>query len=86
MTWNLYLNRVSIATFATLSLGSIFVAATPASAEVEYPWCLMPNRFTPQSCTFTTLEQCRATQAGNVGFCDRNPRSVAATQTPKRRR
>jgi hypothetical protein len=77
--------RLLLAALAALSLGSILVTATPASAEIEYPWCLMPNRFTPQSCTFTTLEQCMATQQGNVGFCARNPRYVAA-QTPRQRR
>jgi hypothetical protein len=82
---NLPLKPLLLATFAALSLGSIVAASTPASAEIEYPWCLMPNRFTPQSCTFTTWEQCMETQRGNVGFCDRNPRYVA-TQTPKRRR
>jgi hypothetical protein len=85
MHQNRPMKRILLATFAALSLGSIFGTATPAMAEIEYPWCLMPNRFTPQSCTFSTLEQCRATQQGNVGFCDRNPRYVAA-QTPKRRR
>lgn len=76
---------IALASLATLTLVSAVATATSASAEIEYPWCLMPNRFTPQSCTFSTLEQCKATEAGNSGFCARNPR-YTATQPVRQRR
>jgi Protein of unknown function (DUF3551) len=78
------LKRTTFAGVAALTLG-IFAAATPAAAEIEYPWCLMPGRFTPASCTFTTLEQCKATSFGNIGYCDRNPRYVPAQMSKRRR-
>jgi hypothetical protein len=67
-----------------MSLASILVSA-PASAEIEYPYCMMQGRNTPQSCTFTTKEQCRASLAGAAGYCDTNPRYIAASR-PKQRR
>jgi hypothetical protein len=70
---------------AALSLASMLAAAAPASAGIEYPWCMMQGRNTPQSCTFTTKEQCRASLAGNSGFCDLNPRYIAARQVKQRR-
>jgi hypothetical protein len=73
-----------LAAFALLSLASIVVAAT-ASAEIEYPWCMMQGKNTPQSCSFTTKEQCRASLSGGAGYCDTNPRYVAAPR-PKQRR
>jgi hypothetical protein len=64
---------------------SLLAIASPASADVEYPWCMMQGRHTPQSCTFTTVEQCRASLAGSAGYCDRNPRYIAARPVKPRR-
>lgn len=76
--WNGTLAAAAIATAALLS------ASIPASsAGVEYPYCMMPGRFTPQSCTFTTLDQCRASLVPGAGFCDRNPRYVATKPQPR---
>ena len=77
-THNSQLNATRLTSAGLLSLAWILAAAGPASAEIEYPWCMMQGRNTPQSCTFTTLEQCRASLAGNSGFCDPNPRYTAA--------
>lgn len=60
-------------------------AVNEARAGVEYPYCLVPSRFTVGTCYYSTLEQCQAAASGNVGFCDKNPRYVAAEQTRKRR-
>ena len=57
--------------------------ANDARADVEYPYCLVPSRYTVGTCYYSTLEQCRAAASGNVGFCDRNPRYFAA-QAPAR--
>ena len=60
----------AIAVLALCTLGS----ATGARAEVEYPWCVMPSRFTVGTCYYATLEQCMAAASGNVGTCVRNSR------------
>jgi Protein of unknown function (DUF3551) len=41
----------------------------------------VPSLFTVGTCTYSTLEQCRAAASGNVGTCDRNPRCVAQVPT-----
>ena len=53
----------------------------PAQAY-EYPWCGYMSLFQgyQQSCTFNTLEQCRAFVTTN-GYCDTNPRGALA-RTP----
>ena len=79
------LNSTKLTGLALLSLVSIVGAAAPASAGIEYPYCLMQGRFSPQSCTFTTLEQCKASLFANSGYCDRNPRYVAAPPVKQRR-
>jgi Protein of unknown function (DUF3551) len=68
----------ALAALALCALGS----ASDARADVEYPYCLVPSLFTVGTCTYATLEQCRAAASGNVGSCDRNPRYVA--QVPAR--
>jgi hypothetical protein len=75
-------NRAIIAAGLT-SVGLLFVAVPkPAQADIEYPWCGYISVFQgqQQSCTFNTLEQCRAFTAGN-GYCDTNPRGALA-RTP----
>ena len=78
---NRTLAAVTIAAAALLS-----VSIPASSAGIEYPYCMMPGRFTPQSCTFTTLAQCRASLVPGAGFCDRNPRYVPREPQPRRRR
>jgi Protein of unknown function (DUF3551) len=68
----------ALAALALCALGF----ASDARADVEYPYCLVPSLFTVGTCTYATLEQCRAAAAGNIGSCDRNPRYVA--QVPAR--
>ena len=69
---------LALAALAVTALGF----ANDAKAGVEYPYCLVPSRFTVGTCYYSTLEQCRAAASGNVGSCERNPRYVA--QTPAR--
>jgi len=62
----------------------LLLAVLPARAEVEYAWCGYMNIFQgqQQSCSFNTLEQCRAYVTQN-GYCDTNPRGpLARTATP----
>ena len=67
------MRRLLMAALVLGALGSV----TEARAEVDYPWCLVPSRFTVGTCYYSTLEQCRAAAFGNTGSCDRNHRYVA---------
>lgn len=69
---------------ALLSAAAVLTTAAPASAEIQYPWCVMQGEYTPQSCTFMTVEQCRASLNG-ASYCERNPRATVAPP-PKPRR
>ena len=78
----------AITAAAALSIGLLSVALPqPARADVEYPWCGYFPMFQgfQQSCSFNTLEQCRAFVSPS-GYCDTNPRGSLArtpmTQTP----
>lgn len=63
-----------------LSFG-LLLAALPGPAQAyEYPWCGYMNLGRggqQQSCTFSTLQQCRAFVSPN-GYCDTNPRGPLA--------
>jgi hypothetical protein len=53
-------------------------------AGVEYPWCgFVSTQGGSQSCTFATIDQCRAYVAG-AGFCQANPRASALAEMPTR--
>jgi len=62
--------RIAVAT-----LGALLAAAVPDGASAQdYPWCAdMGKDIGATSCSFTTLEQCRATVSGVGGFCMQNP-------------
>src|SRR6516165_2584736 len=65
----------SIALMALLTLASIFIAAVPARAESN-PFCLAGGEDNALRCEYTTLEQCRATASGGLGYCVMNPAST----------
>lgn len=65
-----------LATAAIAVAASLSASLPAASAGIEYPYCMMPGRFISQSCTFTTLAQCRASLVPGSGSCERNPRYV----------
>jgi hypothetical protein len=77
--------RATLTGVVLLGTALILAATAPASAEIEYPWCMMQGKGTPQSCSFTTREQCRASLAGGAGYCDNNPRYSAPRPAQKRR-
>jgi hypothetical protein len=69
------------------------LAATPAAAEVQYPWCAQYSGGAEGSgatnCGFTTWQQCWDTVAGGrVGDCFQNPayQGVTAPQRPHKKR
>ena len=53
---------------ATIGVSVAVGAATPASAEVQYPWCAQYRK--PLDANY---QQCRETVSGIGGFCYRNP-------------
>ena len=74
--------------FLLVAAATVFAATLtttgPVRAEVEYAWCgFLSIQGGAQSCTFATIDQCRAYVAGS-GFCDRNPRASALAEMPKR--
>ncbi|WP_374991513.1 DUF3551 domain-containing protein [Bradyrhizobium sp. LHD-71] len=78
----MFIHSTRLAALALLSLASVVTNPAPAAAGVEYPFCMMQGRHTPQSCTFTTIEQCRASLVANSGFCEKNPRYFAVRPGP----
>jgi hypothetical protein len=60
-----------------------------ASQAYDGPWCAVTNvgRAVHENCSMRTLEMCRQEViAGNRGFCNPNPRWLAAQQGPRRTR
>jgi hypothetical protein len=78
----------------TVMLGLVSLAAastaTPAQAEVYYPWCAVyaggANGIGATVCSFNTVQQCQETVRGVGGMCQPNPASPAPVQTRTRRR
>jgi hypothetical protein len=70
---------------AAAAIGAMALAASPARAEIEYPWCAITSLGGggPQ-CSYSTREQCQAFLAGQAGFCQPNARAAAQTQAPRR--
>ena len=71
-----YLNAACALGAASLSIAWVglgWLAATPAQAQSNYPWCAYyggGNYGT--NCGFTTFEQCLDTVRGIGGFCQLN--------------
>jgi hypothetical protein len=67
----------SVALGALLALASICIAAAPARAESSraesYRVCLTGGEDNATQCDYTSLEQCRATASGGLGYCVMNP-------------
>lgn len=75
---------VSLALAAAASLVAAAITAVPVRAEPEYAWCAhLSIQGGGQSCTFVTIEQCRAYVSGG-GFCQANPRASAFAEMPRR--
>jgi hypothetical protein len=73
---------LSLAALGLAGPAAIVAASSPAAAEVEYAYCLVPSLFTVGTCTYATYEQCAAAASGNIGSCTRNPR-FAAPPSPR---
>lgn len=65
------------------------VAATAATTvparAIEYAWCAYgATQGGSQSCSFATVEQCRAYVSGGGGYCQTNSRASTFAEMPKR--
>jgi Protein of unknown function (DUF3551) len=70
---------------ALLVLGGIFDCATPASAQ-SYPVCLDGGSDNSMRCEFSSMQECRATASGGLGYCEPNPCAANAGVTDPRGR
>jgi hypothetical protein len=65
---------------------ALFTEVRPASAEIEYPWCIIQGgRDGTMSCGFVSFEQCLQTRIG-TDMCVQNPRYQGPPAAPTRRR
>jgi hypothetical protein len=72
--------------FAALTGVFALSAATPASAEVQYPWCAQYRKpIDATNCGFVNYQQCRETVFGIGGFCYRNPAYLPPRERTRRR-
>jgi hypothetical protein len=69
----------STSSIAALSALAFFANATPASA---YEYCRRDVSGFMLGCNFDTIEQCRATESGIGGYCQRDPFRPAADVFP----
>ena len=68
------MRRFIIALGALAAMAGAGQLATPASAEIDYPYCRdRGGGEYNMRCDFTTLEQCQATASGLGGSCSLNP-------------
>jgi hypothetical protein len=76
---------------ATVFVGALVAAATisaatPARAEVQYPWCAEYRRpIGATNCGFVNYQQCLATISGIGGICYRNPAYPPPRERARRR-
>jgi len=63
--------------FMTLVLAALFAGVGRASAEVDYPWCLIAGGKSDgtYSCGYVSFAQCMATRIG-TDMCVQNPMYV----------
>jgi hypothetical protein len=75
--------RIAIAAVFLLVTGAVL---QPAKAE-PYAWCAIfsGDLGGVRSCSFFTMDQCRATVSGVGGFCQPNPWYAGAAPSDSRR-
>ena len=77
---------LSLSATAFVAIAATVLASSPSRAEVEYPWCAITStgQAGGPSCSYATLDQCKAFLSGQAGFCEPNPRATAQAQMPRR--
>lgn len=78
--------RRSILAVSMLALAAIAVtmAATGPAQAQEYPYCASGQWAGGGGCSYSTLDQCRASISGVGGVCVSNPRYAADPNTATR--
>ncbi len=79
----------SVELLAVAISAAMLMVASPARAEVFYPWCAGYSGGRAAggtNCGFVTRSQCMATISGVGGWCYENPASPDPVQTRKRHR
>jgi len=79
--------RPFILAASMLALAAIafpLAATGPALADIEYPYCASGQWAGGGGCSYTTLEQCRASISGVGGSCVSNPRYTPAPNVATR--
>ena len=71
------MRRTPIALIVLFSSVSVLNLATPAASS---PVCLAGGSDNSMRCDYVSLEQCRASASGGVGYCVENPTSVFNAQ------
>jgi len=56
------------------------VTIVPARAETIFRYCMVGTPNMGKYCTYNTLQQCQATAAGGIGFCQENPAYIVAAR------
>jgi hypothetical protein len=82
------LTRMTGLLAAGVLLAAMLTAASPAAAEVWYPWCATyaaEDGDGGTNCGFVTVAQCRASVSGVGGVCYENP-ARAPARLPKIRK
>jgi hypothetical protein len=78
------------ASMLTLAAIAVPLTATGPAQAVEYPYCASGAWGGGGGCSYSTLDQCRASISGVGGSCVSNPRYApnpnAATRPPRARR
>jgi len=87
------MQKTTSALFILGAIALISALATPARAEIQYPWCAVygARGDLGTNCGFSTLEQCRATISGIGGSCEPNqfykgPVNTGASHPRKKKR
>jgi hypothetical protein len=78
----------AVAAATAAAIVAVALAGSPARAEIEYPWCSITSigQSGMPACMYSTIEQCNAFIGGQAGFCQPNPRYVAAAPAQGKRR
>lgn len=86
------MKHAAVTTLAVLGMLAVMLAgllasAAPASAEIEYPYCIITGGRSEgvMSCGYTSLAQCMATRIG-TDMCVSNPRYQANPAARQQRR
>jgi hypothetical protein len=73
----------SLTVFAAVAFTVATLPSASAQTATVYPWCVLHNSTCSGDCSFITIEQCRATASGGVGFCYKNPAFAVACTRPE---